>query len=138
MAKLDSMMHQGLISAGAGAKLKKLQGTKVQNSKMAAFDDKAGKRDQGGVRDRGDSSVAGVRHIDTKQDMGSPARASGAPSKGGRVNHTGQPGVDAIDEGQTPAFPQQGSGKGRAGSRTVGKVQPSGPEYGGPNSRKYG
>ncbi len=138
MSKSDAMMHQGLISAKAGAKLKKLQGTKVQNSKMAAFDDKAGKRDQGGNRDRGDSSIAGSHHIDTKQDMGSPARASGPPSKGGRVNHTGQPGVDAIDENQAPTFPKQGSGKGRAGSRTVGKVQPSGPEYGGPNNRKYG
>jgi hypothetical protein len=131
MSKMDAMFHQGLISAKAGAKLKKLQGTKVQNSKMADFDDKGGRRDQGGVRDRGDSSVAGARHIDTKQDMGSVARASGPPSKGGRVGKTGQPGADAIDEVQTPAFPKQGSGKGRAGSRTVAPIARQGGQYGG-------
>jgi hypothetical protein len=79
-------MRQGLISSKAANKF--LAGTRAQNSKMADFNDKAGKRDQGGTKDRG-AGEARTSHIDTRQTMGSKAKASGEVSKGGRV-HGGQ------------------------------------------------
>ena len=90
--RMDSLFRRGLISPKAMEKLGKRRSAKpkgfsatgVQPAGMADFDDKRGVRDQGGVRDRG-ARVAGSRHIDRTQDLGSPARASGRPSKGGFV-----------------------------------------------------
>jgi hypothetical protein len=124
-------------------KPKILSETKVQASKMANFDDKSGRNDQGGTRDKG-AKVASVRHIDIRQDLGSPARASGRPSKGGFVPDQMQVHSDEIDDAdnQTPAFPKAAKVKAANGARQVGVKGPpgksSGPAYGGPNSRNNG
>src|SRR5262249_51751910 len=98
---------------------------------------------QGGVRDRG-ARVAGSRHIDSAQDLGSPTRASGRPSQGGFVRDQMQVHSDEIDDAdnQTPAFPNAARMRAANGARQVGVMGPpgrsSGPQYGGPSSRKYG
>src|SRR5260370_38450297 len=90
---VESLFRRGLISSkamekfgkrGNEAKPKIPNETKVQASKLANFNDKSGRDDQGGARDKG-AKVASVRHIDICQDLGSPARASGRPTKGGVV-----------------------------------------------------
>jgi hypothetical protein len=145
---MQSLFRRGLISPTAMAKLGKrkpkiLSETRVQNAKMANFDDKAGARDQGGVRDKG-AKVASARHVDIRQDLGSPARASGRPSRGGFVPDQMQVHGDEIDDAvnQQPAFPKAAKIKAANGARPVGvkgpRGQSSGPAYGGPNSRKYG
>src|SRR5271157_1597206 len=143
---MQSLFRRGLISPTALAKLGKrkpkiLNETKVQASKMANFDGKRGVRDQGGVRDKG---VASARHIDIRQDLGSPARASGRPSAGGFVPDQMQVHSDEIDDAdnQAPAFPKAAKVKSANGARQVGVKGPagksSGPQYGGPNSRSNG
>lgn len=126
----------GLISnRQASRKGLSLKGTRVQASKMADFDDQGG--DEGVGDDRG-VSAAGNRSIDRNQDMGSPARASGKPSKGGSVNAASQPVKRGqIDDGaaQLPAFPAGSSAKkGRPGwgtPKSKGKIAPQGGQYGG-------
>src|SRR5258708_19515329 len=89
---MESLFRRGMISPKALGKLaakssskpKILNETRVQNSRMADFDGKS--KDEGTNRDRGERSVAGSRHIDTKQDLGTRARASGRPTRGGFVN----------------------------------------------------
>jgi hypothetical protein len=116
---MQSLFRRGLISPTAMAKVGKrkpkiLNETKGQASKMASFDDKSGARDQGGARDKG-AKVASVRHIDIRQDLGSPARASGRPSKGGFVPDQMQVHSDEIDDAdnQQPAFPKAAQGQSR-------------------------
>ena len=149
---VESLFRRGLISSkamekfgkrGNEAKPKILKETKVQASRMANFDDKSGAGDQGGARDRG-AKVASARHIDIRQDLGSPARASGRPSKGGFVPDQMQVYSDEIDDAdnQQPAFPKAAKVKAANGARQVGVKGPpgksSGPAYGGPNSRSNG
>jgi len=123
---------------GSGGKPAILRRTTSQRGRMADFDDKGGKRDQGGVRDRGEVPGNEINHS-TNQRMGP------MPSKGARVNKGGQPTVRAIDEAQTPKFPSGATVK--KNSRPVGRqglggtspgLRSSGPQYGGPSSRKYG
>jgi hypothetical protein len=144
---MESLFRRGMISPKALGKLaakskpKILNQTRVQNSRMADFDDNS--KDEGANRDRGARSVAGSRHIDTKQDLGTPARASGRPSRGGFVRDQMQVNTDEIDDAnnQRPAFPKGAKVKAANGARQVGVKGPpgksSGPEYGGPSSRKY-
>ena len=82
-----------------------------------------------------------------KTQINDPAfqRAGSMPSKGARVNKGGQPSVRHIDEDQNPKFPSGASVKKNArpvGRQGLGGTSPglrsSGPEYGGPSSRKYG
>ena len=144
MADHKDLHRRGLISNEKWAKLSQQSGTKSQKSKMANFDDRGGLRDQGGIRDRGVKEL-GRDSINAKTDIGTPERASGAPSKGGRVNAYGQPGRGEIDDGkmQRPAFP--GGSKVKAANakkkltavpKDRSKSAPS--QYGGPSNRKYG
>lgn len=136
-----SLFRRGMISPKAAyAKPGILKQTKPGVPlEMADFMDKGGRNDQGGVRDAGDRSVASTRHIDTRQDKGSPARASGKPSKGGSAGAEVQPTRRrAIDEAslQRPAFPGGGKVRASEARRTVNKrskggVERSGGYYGG-------
>ena len=148
---MESLFRRGLISRKAmeklgtrrGVKPRVLNATRVQPARMASFDDKSGARDQGGVRDKG-ARVASAGHIDRAQDLGSPARASGRPSRGGFVRDQMQVHRDEIDDpyNQTPGFPNGARVRAANGVRQVGVMGPpgrsSGPQYGGPSSRKYG
>jgi hypothetical protein len=136
--------RRGLISNEKWAKLSAQSGTKPQKTKMASFEDRGGLRDQGGIRERGIKET-GRDQIDERKSIGTPARASGAPSKGGRVNAYGEPGRAAIDDGrmQRPAFPSGGKLKAANAKKKLtavpkdrSKSAPS--EYGGPSNRKYG
>jgi hypothetical protein len=129
---VETMFRAGQISPKQYAKLSAQAGTKPQPTRMAGFDEKGGKRDQGGVRDRGVKDT-GRDAINKNQGAGSPI--AGKPSKGGSVNASGQPGVGAIDDGkmQRPAFPPGGKAKpGRAKlARQKGRIPAQGGEYGG-------
>lgn len=133
----DSLFRRGMISEKQAGRLGVFRDQKDQPTKMAAFDEKGGKRDQGGVKDRGDK-VAAKGHINDKRTTRAGSPIAGKPSKSGQAGREDQFDVDEIDDGenQKPDFPTQ-RGKGRKGSppRQRGKVQPSGPAYGGPNSR---
>ena len=136
--------RRGLISNEKWAKLSAQSGTKPQKTKMANFDDRGGVRDQGGVRDRGVKEL-GRNAINAKTDIGTPARASGAPSKGGRVNAYGQPGRGAIDEADKtrPAFPGGSKVAAKNAKRKLSavgsaKAKSAPSEYGGPSNRRYG
>src|ERR1700730_5740720 len=50
---------------------------------------KKGKRDQGGIKDRGEVPTNEINHP-TNQKTGSPGLAGGLPSKGARINRGGQ------------------------------------------------
>src|ERR1700730_4547151 len=125
---MNSLYRRGAISSkqmGRMAKPAILNKTTVQASKMAHFNSKKGKRDQGGIKDRGEVPTNEINHP-TNQKTGSP----GSVSKGGGVHKGGQPTVDAIDQAQNPKFPggaavrsnkRQGGVKGPAG-------RPSGPQ----------
>jgi hypothetical protein len=133
----DSLFRRGMISSTQAGKLGILKQTTAQPSKMAAFDDKAGRRDQGGRSDKG-HRLARTDHIDKKQDMGTPARASGKPSKGGGAGMQSQPVRAAeIDAGDTqqPKFPPGGKVKkrGKLGTppRARGPIAAQGGQYGG-------
>ena len=120
--------------------------TTAQPSKMADFNSK--KRDEGSVRgNSAGRALGGFNEINHKpnQKVGSASMNLGLPSKGARVNKGGQPHVDAINENQSPKFPAGATVK--KNSRPVGRqglggtspgLRSSGPEYGGPSSRKYG
>ena len=140
MGDIAELMRHAMISPKQAAKRGLMKKTKAQPSKMAEFDGKDGERDQGGVRDRGDPD-AGARHIDRKQDMGSPARASGKPAStvpGSQKQPVTRDQIDDADT-QAPANPRLGKD---SNSRKVGVSGPppksSGPQYGGPATRgKY-
>ena len=81
-----AMVNPGEVTSNAGVKLGVLRGTKPYpkfQSGEEPFHGRQGKSDQGSSRDPG-HKVAGNRHIDKKQDMGSKARASGKPSSAGK------------------------------------------------------
>lgn len=140
----EDLHRRGLISNEKWAKLSAQSGTKSQKSRMAPAESREGLRDQGGIRDRGVKEL-GRDSINAKTSIGTPERASGAPSKGGRVNAYGEPGRGEIDDGshQRPAFP--GGSKVKAANakkkltavpKDRSKSAPS--QYGGPSNRKYG
>src|ERR1043166_1769086 len=105
---VETMFRAGQISPKQYAKLSAQAGTKAHPTKMADFDEKGGKRDQGAGRARG-APHAGSRHIDKNQAAGSPIASK--PSKGASVNASGQPGRSAIDQNQKPEFPAGGKAK---------------------------
>ena len=123
-----SLFRRGLISQKQAGKLGILKQTKSGvPTKMADFDGRS--KDEGGTRDKG-APEASTRHIDKRQDMGSPARASGAPSSGGSVGKgaTGQPvRRRQLDDAATqkPDFPA-GSGKRGAPPNEVRSSPPGG------------
>lgn len=145
---MASLHRRGMISPKVMAKMAKpaiLNQTKSGvPTKMAAFDSKADSK--GGIRDKGAKSVR--KAIDNDQSMGSPGDAGGKPSRGGQtVTRGALPKVGQIDQGdmQQPKFPAGGNVKGNSkpvGRQGLGGTSPglrsSGPEYGGPSSRKYG
>jgi hypothetical protein len=139
---VDGMFRAGQISPKAFKRLKAQHGWSPgkgakTKGEMAPFHGK-GSKDEGGVRDRG---VLGVGHLDQArhQNAGTPARASGLPSPGGRV-HGGQPrrvlDEDQIDDRrlQRPEFPAGARVSGRGGNgpplRTA-RIPPTGGYYGG-------
>lgn len=144
---MSSLFRRGAISSkqmGRMAKPAILNKTRPQKSKMAKFNDKRGKRDQGGVRDRGEVPGNELNHP-TNQRAGSPATASGLPSKGARVNKTAQARIGSINADQSPKFPAGATVK--KNTRPVGRtglggsspaLRSSGPQYGGPSSRANG
>lgn len=103
----------GMISSKAAAKRPAILGkTRVNRPNEEDFDGKQGLGDQGGADwnkplDGGDRSVASTKHINTKQTMGTPAKAGGAPSKGGSAGAQKQPiKRNQIDDGaQRPKYP---------------------------------
>lgn len=136
---ISSLYRRGAISTkqmGRMAKPAILNKTRAQPSKMASMGDQS--RVDNRMPKRG-ASVATGKTIDKNQ------RTGPMPSRGARVNKGGQPHVDAIDENQTPKFPAGATVK--KNSRPVGRqglggtapgLRSSGPQYGGPSSRKYG
>jgi hypothetical protein len=142
---MSSLYRRGAISTrqlGRAAKPAILRKTSAQRSKMSDFDDKSKVDTKNPTR--GTSAATG-KTIDKNQGTGTPANAGGLPSKGARVNKTAQAGVGTINADQTPKFPAGGTVK--KNSRPVGRhglggttpgLRSSGPEYGGPSSRKYG
>jgi len=136
-AAAQSLFRQGLISGEQWGKLSR-QGKKKEPARMADFDDKGGTRDQGGTKDRG-HAIGARKHIDVNQEMGSPARASGKPSKGGSV-HGAQ--KQPVKRGELDAAPSQkpdfpGGSRMKAGnakrklSRQTGRIPAQGGQYGG-------
>lgn len=148
---MSSLFRRGAISEkqmGRMAKPAILRQTREGvPTKMAAFDEKAS--NQGGVKHPGAKKVR--RAIDNEQSTGSPADAGGKPSRGGSVTNAKGPlpKVDAINQGdmQRPEWPRGGGDRVRANAKPVGRqglggtspgLRSSGPQYGGPSSRKYG
>jgi len=140
---MTSLFRRGMISkpnADRIGKPKVLAQTSVQASRMADFDDKGGRKDQGGTRDAGERSVASTRHINQNQDMGSPDRASGKPSKGASVGAQRQP-VHSREindsRQQKPDFPREGSrardseARRTINKRSRGRIPAGGGLYGG-------
>lgn len=143
---VESLFRRGMISPRAGKRagvLKAVNGTKHERSKMADFEEKSGMRDQGGVRDRGDG-LAGTDHINRKANTRAGSPIASKPSKGGQAGAEAQPGTDEINEGrnQRPDFPREGSRPKKQAmgtpKRSRGGVTQSGPQYGDPNSRRFG
>jgi hypothetical protein len=148
---VSSLMRRGAISARAAAgKPAILRQTRVNRPKEEPFDGKQGRRDQGGADwknawDKGDLSVAGTGHIDTRQNMGSPAKASGKPSKGGSAGPQKQPikkaQIDSPDT-QKPDWPKGGSKAKKAKwstNKRAGPIASNPNQYGDPDgTRKYG
>jgi hypothetical protein len=128
----SQLFGRGLISAKAAMGMKSkppiLRQTRVNRPNEEEFHGRQGLGDQGGADwtkplDGGDRSVAGTRHIDTRQTMGSPRRASGKPSTGGSAGPQRQPiRVAQIDEGgtQKPDWPKGAGYKGSAGKGKAG------------------
>ena len=91
-----SLFSHGEISSKAAGKhgIPILRQTRVNpgfEEREEPFEGRQGRSDQGGLRARGDASVAGSHSINTKQSMGSPAHAGGKPSGPGRVASRGVP-----------------------------------------------
>jgi len=94
------------------------------------------------------SRMAQSGHVPSiKTHINDPAlqRTGAMPSRGARVNKGGQPSAGHIEEDQNPKFPSGARVKKNArpvGRQGLGGTSPglrsSGPEYGGPSSRKYG
>lgn len=139
----DSLYRRGMISERQGKRLGVVKGTKAENSRMAEFDGKEGVRDQGGNKDRG-HALGSRNHINQASNTRANSSVVKQPSKGGFVKNKGKaPDSDEINQGtsQRPNFPAGDKIKRRAGGaprRVAAKAQPSGPEYGGPNSRGDG
>lgn len=132
---IDGMFRAGQISSKEWARLKPNEHPGKwgsQKSKMAEFEAK--ERDEGNTKRK---AVHGTtsRHIDRHQEMGKPAHAGGAPSKGAGVGGSKKsPTTRHINEMQTPMFPAGGGSKGKAVSG--GTTNPRGPQYGGPPNRQ--
>lgn len=142
---MESMFRRGAISKKQMAKKAKpaiLKKTKRGvPSKMADFDSKAGRGDQGGVRDRGAVGPGEINRA-RSQTAGRPANTGGLPTKGAqtRGNKAG-PNVNAINENTGKKWPGAGASMKRSSKRVgvKGGVKPSAPsQYGGPANRKYG
>ena len=103
-----SLHRSGSISDKQMAKLQVLRGTKAQKSKMAPFMSK--QKDEGHQRNKGIPAVRVNEINGPNQDKGG---RFGTPSKGGRVNKTGQVSVNEINRGdyQSPKFPAGGNVK---------------------------
>ena len=130
------MLRDGSISnkAWGKARLSVLRGTKSQPSKMANFDSK--EKNEGGAR-----GVIKAKHNNDSMTQGTRREHMGAERMGGK-QRKGQPRHHHINRAQGPLNP---SGTGQTGRSTKeasdntamkgARVQPSGPLYGGPNSR---
>jgi hypothetical protein len=123
---LEKMRRSGMISHKAFNALQAK--TKVQRSKMAEFDSR--KRDEGQNRDRGEVPPNELNHKTNQRKgprMSAGERDGKAPTRNAIDTHTGK------------KFPLGGkvAGKDTSIGRKGGVIQ-SGPEYGGPSSRKYG
>jgi hypothetical protein len=139
---MKSLYRRGAISSKQMGRLAKpaiLNKTTAQASKMAAFDGK-GRKDEGGVRDRGEVPTTEINHP-TNQRRGSV----GTVTRGGGVGKGGQPSAGHIEQDQRPKFPAGATVKKNA--RPVGRqglggtsagLRSSGPQYGGPSSRANG
>jgi len=103
-----SLHASGSISDKQMAKLQVLRGTRAQKSKMAPFNQKV--KDEGHQRNKGIPATRVNEINGPNQDSGGKY---GTPSKGGRVNHGGQPGVNAINQSDyvNPKFPSGGKVK---------------------------
>jgi hypothetical protein len=146
---MSSLYRRGAISSKQMGRMSKPAILKKTKSgvptNLEPFDGKQGKRDQGGVG-RGNSGIVRTHEIDHKQNqkLGSPATASGLPSKGGQARGGTVPSDDNIDDRkmQKPDFPAGAKIKGANAKRVVGRTggtKPSAPsQYGGPPNRKYG
>jgi len=97
-----SLHASGSISDKQMAKLQVLRGTRAQKSKMAPFEQK--------TKDEGHQSHVGARGYSVNEinDKSQQKKGKyGRVSKGGSVNHGGQPGVNAINQSDyvNPKFP---------------------------------
>ncbi len=112
----ESLFRRGMISGRAFNRV--LAGTRPQNSKMANFDSKAGRHDQGGLHAHG---AIDERHVeDMRNPNGMPKSLGGPPTKGGRAGKEGHNvRRNEIDDRavQGPEFP-------RGAGRTSGRAQP--------------
>jgi hypothetical protein len=141
----QSLFNRGMISGRQAAKFGVLgaqKGTRINPAFQAGEEhgNRGGARDQGRNRDRGDTTVASVGHINKARQQREGSAIASRPTRGGRVNRGGQPTVDAINQDQRPAFPAGATvrrGATNAAPRAVrgGRQRPSGPMYGGPNGR---
>lgn len=115
-------MISNKVAKARGVKIG-VRGTRVQKTKMAAFDDKAGKRDQGAGKIKGEAHTTS-NNINTNQ-------AGGRMSKQGGAGKEAQPGTDGGKK-----WPTASTVKARKTNLTnKAAIQPSGPLYGGPSSR---
>ena len=140
----QSLFRRGMISPKQATKLGVLKGTKLNPAFGAGeepFENKAGRRDQGGTHDRG-ITEAGVGHINNARQQREGSAIASRPTRGGRVNKGGQPSVDAIDQDQRPTFPAgakvRRQAMGTPQRARGGRQRPSGPMYGGPSSQADG
>ena len=101
-----------------------VKGTRVQRSKMAPFEDKTGKRDQGAGKITGIPGTRG-KTIDKNQ-------SGGRMSKQGGAGRETQPKTDGGKKWPTSST-VKASNKGSP--KLSGPIYPSGPLYGGPNGR---
>lgn len=139
---MKSLYLRGAISGKQmgrmGGKPAILKQTRAQPSKMADFNGKGGKRDQGGVRDKGEVPGNEIDHPTNQRTV------KGMPSKGGQARGGTEPKAGQINQAaqQKPKFPAGATVAGKNGKRQVGVKGPagksSGPQYGGPSSRKNG
>jgi hypothetical protein len=138
-----SLFNRGMISSKAAAKLKAQRGTRIEPGFEAGeepFHGRQGRADQGRGRDRGKTEVAASGHINRARNQREGSAIASRPTKGSRVNAGGQPTVDAINQRQRPEFPAGARVAGRSSNAAPSRIRggqqrPSGPMYGGPNSR---
>lgn len=134
---MNSLMRQGLISAGAKSKLAVLRGTRAQKTKMVTFDGR--KKDEGGRKDHGEVPNREINHPTNQSDRigskpskiagratgfmaGKPNGKSRSRQGGGIGKRESQVSRGQIDsaEMQGPRFPAGAGyvGKGAAGKNT--------------------